>query len=152
MAVLIDNQQSRHRIPIEKIRREAKAILNALGNPEDELSIVYVDDDRITELNRTYLHRQGPTNVISFPMQEGDFSDLSPQLLGDVVISVDTAFREAESAQIPMTQRLTELLVHGVLHLYGYDHEKENSDAAAMEEKTRELLELLKFLEQGGAT
>ena len=121
-----------------------------MGNPDDELSIVFVDDDRITELNRTYLHREGPTNVISFPMLEGDFSHLSPQLLGDVVISVDTAFREAEAVQIPMTQRLTELLVHGVLHLYGYDHEREGSDAAAMEEKTRELLELLASPEQGG--
>ncbi len=113
---------------------------------------MYVDDDRITELNRTYLHRQGPTNVISFPMQEGDFSHLSPQLLGDVVISADTAFREAESANIPMRKRLTELLVHGVLHLYGYDHEKEDSDAAAMEEKSRELLTLVNLLEQGEAT
>ena len=121
-----------------------------MGNPDDELSIVFVDDDRITELNRTYLHREEPTNVISFPMQEGDFSHLSPQLLGDVVISVDTAFREAESVQISTTQRLTELLVHGVLHLYGYDHEREGSDAAAMEGKTRELLELLASPEQGG--
>ena len=83
-----------------------------MGSPDDELSIVFVDDDRIMELNRAYLHREGPTNVISFPMQEGDFSHLSPQLLGDVVISVDTAFREAESVQISTTQRLTELLVH----------------------------------------
>jgi rRNA maturation RNase YbeY len=143
MAVLIDNRQSRHPIPVKKIHREAKVILSALGSPDDELSIVYVDDDRIAELNRAYLDREGPTNVISFPMQEGEFSHLCPHLLGDVVISVDTALREAQSARIPKDRRLTELLVHGVLHLYGYDHEEEGADAAAMEEKARELLDLV---------
>lgn len=151
MAVLIDNRQSRLPIRVETIRREAKVILSALGSPEDELSIVYVDDQEIAELNRTYLNRTGPTNVISFPMKEGEFGGLSPDLLGDVVISVDTAIREAESAGISVARRLSELLVHGVLHLFGYDHEKPDSDAAAMAQKSRELLKLLKMDAPKGA-
>jgi probable rRNA maturation factor len=68
----------------KKIRKKAQAILNALDNPEAELSVVIVDDSEIEALNQKYLNRSGPTNVIAFPMREGEFSDLSPFLLGDV--------------------------------------------------------------------
>jgi probable rRNA maturation factor len=107
------------------------------------LSILLVDDDQIASLNREYLHREGPTNVIAFPMKEGEFSHISPDLLGDVVISVETAWREAETAGIPPDRRLSELLVHGVLHLFGYDHEAEDADAEGMWKKSRELMENL---------
>ena len=143
MAVLIDNRQNLLPIQTETIHQEARAILNASGNPDGELSILLVDDEQISALNRDYLHREGPTNVIAFAMQEGEFSQISPQLLGDVVISVETARREADAAGIAVDQRLAELLVHGVLHLFGYDHETEDADAEAMEEKSRALLKVL---------
>ena len=111
--------------------------------PDAELSIVIVDDAEIADLNQRYLQRSGPTNVIAFPMQEGAFADISPHLLGDVVISVDTAAREGHDAGMPMAERFAELLVHGILHLLGYDHETEEADALAMEAKSRELLALL---------
>ena len=114
-----------------------------MDNPDGELSILLVDDEQISALNRDYLSREGPTNVIAFAMREGEFSDLSPHLLGDVVISAETAGREAEAAGISFDQRLSELLVHGVLHLFGYDHETESADARAMEQKTAELLKVL---------
>jgi probable rRNA maturation factor len=107
------------------------------------LSILLVDDDQIASLNREYLNREGPTNVIAFPMQEGEFAHISPDLLGDVVISVETAYREAETAGITADRRLSELLVHGVLHLSGYDHEALDADAEAMWQKSRELMETL---------
>jgi len=107
-----------------------------LGCPEQELSILLVDDLQIAELNATYLHREGPTNVIAFPMQEGEFAGISPDLLGDVVISVDTAEREGGMAGIDVETRMVELLVHGVLHLMGYDHEHDGDDARRMEEKS----------------
>jgi probable rRNA maturation factor len=102
-----------------------------------------VDDPQIAELNQQYLNREGPTNVISFAMREGEFSDLSPHLLGDVVISTDTAAQEAQIAAMSMEQRFTELLVHGILHLMGFDHETSEKDARIMEDKTRELIELI---------
>jgi len=89
------------------------------------------------------LHRDGPTNVIAFPMQEGDFSNITPQLLGDVVICVETAQKEARSGGITMEERLYQLLIHGILHLFGYDHEKTDTEAHAMEIKTEELLGLI---------
>lgn len=114
-----------------------------MGSPESELSILLVNDEEIAALNRQYLNREGPTNVIAFPMREGDFSDINPTLLGDVVISVETAFREAEAGEIEAEVRFDELLVHGILHLFGYDHEQEAEEALRMERKSEELLKLI---------
>lgn len=108
--------------------------------------MVLVDDAFIAELNRQYLQREGPTNVIAFPMQEGRFPEVSPQLLGDVVVSVDTARREAADAGIDFETRLDELLVHGILHLFGYDHETDAAQARIMASRSEEILEMLKSL------
>jgi probable rRNA maturation factor len=143
MEVLIDNRQSRHKISLKKTKQTVQVILNALDCPDSELSILIVDDPQIEELNQQYLDRQGPTNVIAFAMREGDFSDLSPHLLGDVVISTDTAAREAKNAAMRFEQRFNELLVHGILHLLGYDHETDEEEARVMEAKSRELMDLL---------
>ena len=102
-----------------------------------------VDDSRIAAMNRAYLNREGPTNVIAFPMQEGRFAHLSPHLLGDVVISVDTAWREAQAAGLTLEERLVQLVVHGLLHLCGYDHEHDAADARRMAAKSRQLLNAL---------
>lgn len=93
----------------------------------------------MAELNQTYRNKVGPTNVLAFPMQEGDFADINPELLGDVVISIDTTTREAVEMGISVEQRFDFLLIHGVLHLFGYDHETNEEDAAEMDEKTEEL-------------
>lgn len=115
-----------------------------MGSPDSELSIVILDDQQIQGLNRQYLNRPGPTNVISFPMREGDFSQINPDLLGDVVISTDTAEAEAVELNIEFEERLKQLLIHGVLHLFGFDHETGEADEQAMEEKSEELFELVK--------
>ena len=143
MGVLIDNRQNRYKIPLKKIQKKARAILSALDCPDGELSLLVVDDPQIAKLNRQYLNRHGPTNVIAFPMRQGEFSNLTPQLLGDVVISVETAASEAKNSGISMQERFTQLLVHGVLHLFGYDHEESKQQARRMEEKSNELIKLL---------
>ena len=111
-----------------------------MASPEAELSLLVVDDEGIAPLNEQYLGRTGPTNVIAFPMQEGEFAELSPHLLGDVVISVETCQREAEAHGITFDKRFTELLIHGVLHLFGYDHEKSPAEAERMTRKSDALL------------
>ncbi len=111
-----------------------------MESPDAELSILLVDDPQIEELNQIYLNRSGPTNVIAFPMREGPFGNLNPNLLGDVVISVDTALREADAGEVSAERRMIELLVHGILHLLGYDHEHGGPDALRMEEKSVEIL------------
>ena len=143
MQVLIDNRQSRFKISPKKIKQTVRVILNALDFPDGEISILIVDDLQIEKLNRQYLNRTGPTNVIAFAMREGEFAEVSPQLLGDVVISADTAAKEALNAGMSTDRRFDELLVHGILHLFGYDHEESEKEARRMEEKTRQLLELI---------
>lgn len=125
------------------MKKTAQVILNALAFPEAELSILMVDDPQIEALNRSYLYRKGPTNVIAFPMREGDFGNINPQLLGDVVISADTAEKEAQALGIAVEARIDELLIHGILHLLGYDHEAGEEDARRMEQKTDEIMVLL---------
>ena len=114
--------------------------------PEGELSILLVDDDRIQALNREYRHKDTPTNVLSFPMREGDFAVVTPDLLGDVVISLDTAASEAESADISLGERMAWLLIHGILHLFGFDHEKSAAAEEEMETRTEELQQKVKGL------
>ncbi len=124
---------------MSRIEKTAQAILDALDFPEGELSILIVDDAQIAQLNEQYLNRPSSTNVIAFPMQEGRFSSLTPQLLGDVVISAETAEKEGLSAGIDPTDRFFELLIHGILHLFGYDHEDDSKETLKMEGKSREL-------------
>ena len=143
MEVQISNRQNNHRISKKKIHQTASVILNALDYPDAELSILIVDDQLIAQFNRQYLNREGPTNVIAFSMRQGPFSDIAPNLLGDVVISADTAHREAQSAGISTQDRFDQLLIHGTLHLLGYDHEDTVDEAQKMEEKAKELLQLL---------
>lgn len=116
-----------------------------MGCPEQtELSITIVGDRVIHRLNRDYLGKDRPTNVISFSLQEGEDSDFTPHALGDVVISADTAAQEAEAGGWTGYQRLIFLLLHGILHLTGYDHERSGEEEAQrMERKEQELWELL---------
>lgn len=116
-----------------------------MGCPTSELSIAIVGDRSIRILNREYLGKDRPTNVISFSMQEGEFGSVNPQLLGDVVISVDTAAREAEESGVTFRERLVFLLMHGILHLTGYDHERSGEEEAKrMEAKEQEVFAILK--------
>jgi probable rRNA maturation factor len=114
-----------------------------LDCPDSELSILIVNDQQIEKLNRQFLNRKGPTNVIAFPMQEGQFSEIAPDLLGDVVISAETAQREARNAGLSTEARVNQLLIHGILHLLSYDHVKTESEAHRMEKKANELLTII---------
>lgn len=140
--ILIDNQQEK-RIPADIIRQKTRQILNALDCNTHEISIVLTDDDHIRELNNRFRQIDAPTNVLAFPMQEGEFGDISPGLLGDIVISCETAGKEADTAGITLEERMSQLLIHGTLHLVGYDHETGETDARAMEDKSLELLRVI---------
>ena len=111
--------------------------------PDGELSLLILDNPQITELNQKYLNRKGPANVIAFPMREGGYPEIAPQLLGDVVISVEKASEEGKNFGISMEERFLQLMVHGILHLFGYDHEKSDKEELIMEQKSEELMKLL---------
>ncbi len=139
LKILIDNHQKKI-IATDKIHKKTKQILNVLGCDSHEISILITDDIGIRQLNKTYRNIDKPTNVLSFPMQEGQFSEITPGLLGDVVISCETGQNEADKANISLDERMSQLLIHGILHLLGFDHELDGLDAKKMEEKSLEIL------------
>jgi probable rRNA maturation factor len=145
LKIVIGNRQRRHPIEAKKARRLAERILSALGFTDSELSVTFVGDRAMRRLNRDYRGNDRPTNVLSFSMAEGEFSGMNPQLLGDVVISADTAFREAAEEGIPLAERIAFLVLHGILHVTGYDHERSgDAEARRMERKQREIFSQLK--------
>jgi probable rRNA maturation factor len=142
MEIQIANRQRRHRVDRKRIATTARIALGALKHPDAELSILLVGDRRIAALNRAWLDRDGPTNVIAFPMRPNAAAPAGGNLLGDVVISVDTARRESAAAGIGLQERLAALLIHGILHLCGYDHETGPRQARRMAGAARRLMRL----------
>ncbi|PID76180.1 MAG: rRNA maturation RNase YbeY, partial [Deltaproteobacteria bacterium] len=112
----------------KQLEKFATALLQELGKSGYSVSVVLVGDQRIQELNKQYRHKNKPTNVLSFPFdinednEEMDISQLQVKELGDIIISVDTALREALEYNQPFKDRMNWLVVHGMLHLVGYDH------------------------------
>jgi len=131
--------------PLSLLRlvRVAEILLRAIGRPEAELSILLVGDTEISHINEVWLKRPYPTNVISFEQQETCSPESGLDLLGDVVISIDTARRESADAGMSLEQRLDALLVHGLLHLLGEDHELGPAEAERMARKEQALLDIL---------
>lgn len=140
MEVLVQNRQKRQRIRPGEVKSVAERILSDLGSHETELSILLVDNDEITRLNREYLSRDYPTDVLAFAMGEGEGGSLHPSLLGDVVISTEMAESEAQQRGVTLQQEIALLLVHGILHLLGYEHEDVPEEAAKMRTKEEEIL------------
>lgn len=108
------------------------AELGREGQDETELSLLFTDDAHIATLNREWRGKDGPTNVLSFPAFEIAPGDPFPPMLGDVVLAFETVSREAGLDGKPFDHHLTHLIVHGLLHLLGHDHENEE-EAEAME-------------------
>lgn len=141
MAILIENRQRRIKIDLRRVRRVLNKILKTLNCEDKEISLLFVDDEGIRDINRRFLNRDHPTNVISFSMWEGEFGDINPHILGDIVISVETALRDAGK----LDDELDFLMIHGLLHLLGYNHEDTSEDEARrMEDKEKELFLILK--------
>lgn len=145
MSISIQNRQKLFQVDVGRLRRSLKRLLKKVGCEGCEVSLLLVDDARIREVNRDYLQRDRPTNVISFAMGEGEFGDLHPEVLGDIVLSVETAARDARTGNIGLMDGIEFLLIHGLLHLLGYDHENgESGRADQMKKMERELFFLLR--------
>ena len=122
------------------VKRRAERMLAAIGASAAELSLVLTDDAHIEVLNRTHRRKAKPTDVLAFPMDAaGAGPSRKIQLLGDVVISLDTAARQARARRRPLLAEVTHLLAHGILHLAGFDH-KTDAQERRMNEATRLLV------------
>ena len=118
-----------------RLDRLARAILSDVGEASAELGILFVGDQRMRGLNHRYRGKDRTTDVLAFAMREASHS--SGHLLGDVVIAVPTAARQAKQGRRSLDEELTVLLVHGVLHLCGYDHERSEKEARRMHRRER---------------
>ena len=137
MAIEIQNRQRKVKgFDIAGLRARAAIIATAAGVPDSEVSCTLVSDPAIHELNRDYRSKDKPTDVLSFAQNEGEFAGLNPELLGDVIISVETAERQRDERTL--LDEVTHLLIHGVLHLLGHDHEKDD-EAEVMEAEERRI-------------
>ncbi len=143
MEIWIRNDCPEAGIDEERLRRRASRALAALGCDDAELSVWLCDDAVIRDLHCRYMGQDTATNVISFAQREGDFGDVEPEVLGDVVISTETARRDADEAGTALEDEVAFLLIHGILHLMGYDHEGDAADRAPeMEARESELYRL----------
>ncbi len=125
---MIQNRQRKHRINLRPIKELIEKLLKEFGMEGKELTVVLVSDRKIKELNRTYRGRNYPTDVLSFSYDD-------PTYLGDIIISVETAKKQAEEMGHSLEREVAVLVIHGFLHLLGYDHEKDKGEMRSLEEK-----------------
>ena len=130
-----------------KLRSRAVRVLRELAHARSELSIALVSDDEIRELNDTWRDRDEPTDVLSFSLVEGTASEYRGALLGDVVIGLETAARQARASRRGLDDEVARLVIHGVLHLLGHDHE-EAGEARTMRAEERRLWRAVRELDR----
>lgn len=143
MAVYLRMRLTRFAVRQTTLAHLAERVLSAVGESRSELSLELTGDRRMQRLNREYRKKDRPTDVLAFPIREAAMPRavrvITP-MLGDVVISLPTAVRQAKEAGRSIDDELAMLLVHGVLHLCGYDHERNLREAARMARRERALL------------
>lgn len=120
-----------------EVLRRLNAMIALLQLQNNEISFVLTDDATVHQLNKDYRHKDRPTDVLAFAMREGEFAELAGSALGDVIVSVPTARKQAEERAIPVLDEVTMLLAHGLLHLLGWDHETAAKDRKMRAETDR---------------
>jgi rRNA maturation RNase YbeY len=143
MEILIQNNQDHHPVDSEQFQSQIGQVLETLDETECELSLLLTDDAEIQSLNKTYRDLDKATDVLSFPQDEDAVNESGDTLLGDVVISMETAARQAEEHHLSFNEELILLAIHGILHLLGFDHERSPQDARIMQDKTQAVFETL---------
>ncbi len=144
MEILIKNDFPEIKVDTRKIKRQIGKVLDSLHCNEQEISILFVGDQGIRGLNHQFRDVDRPTDVLSFPqILEGEPEIPGAPVLGDVAISLETARRQSEEHGLSLEEELALLLIHGILHLLGYDHEISDREEERMRKKTRELFELI---------
>jgi probable rRNA maturation factor len=138
LPVALKVERGPHRaLPRAEILRRARVMCKALQLGETELSIVLTGDPQIQKLNAEFRHKDAPTDVLAFAMREGEGGHLQEGILGDVVVSVDTARIQAARVGRDVMSEVTMLLAHGVLHLLGWDHDTRAKDVRMRAETAR---------------
>ncbi len=143
MTIRVQNRQRTVAIHTAAVKRRVRCIMAYLGCSDRELSVVFGNDYLLQELNRTYRHQDRATNVLAFPQHPTYEGEPVTTMLGDVIVSLPTAAREASALQQTLEERVVYLLLHGILHLLGYDHEHSALQRRHMEALERRVLAYL---------
>ena len=144
MEILINNEFPEINVDAEKIEQQIGKVLTSLDCNEHEISILFTGNQGIRDLNFQFRGIDRSTDVLSFPqILEGEADMPGAPVLGDVAISLETARNQSEKHRLSFEEELTLLLIHGILHLLGYDHEKSDLEEERMRNKTRELFTMI---------
>lgn len=130
------NEVKRSGVDARALKHTLRSLMTAVGQADAAISVTLVDDAAIQEINRDHRGKDKPTDVLSFPLEPEPFAQ--EKLLGDIVISIDTAKRQAANYDAPLQREIYRLLIHGLLHVLGHDHE-EAKERAKMEAEERRL-------------
>ncbi len=134
--VLIKNSQKQRRVDATALAHIVGDVIGSLSLGAGDLSLLLVSNRRITQINKQYFDRNRPTNVISF----GYGACAEGEVLGDIIISVERAAEEAEDSGFPFYDRLLALIVHGMVHIAGFDHEAGAAEARRMRYREQKLM------------
>ncbi|QPJ65485.1 MAG: rRNA maturation RNase YbeY [Candidatus Nitrohelix vancouverensis] len=141
MEILISDEQNICKIDCEQIKSQLSEVLSALELDDCELSLLLTDDPHIQQLNRDFRNIDSATDVLSFPQYDESDDETERYLLGDVAVSLETAQRQAPEHALELNEEVILLIIHGILHLLGYDHERSVEEEETMRNKTRELFQ-----------
>ncbi|MCG3110793.1 MAG: rRNA maturation RNase YbeY [Candidatus Manganitrophus sp. SB1] len=133
----MQNRQRTYPVNQKNLLRWARQILSLQKLDHAEMGIILVNNRQIRVYNRDYRKKDQPTDVLSFPMREGVGGELHPDFLGDVMISLERSAEEAILYGRSRREQLLILLIHGVLHLLGYDHERSPKEERRMQRRER---------------
>ena len=133
MMIEVVNRQRRLQIDTEGWTAFAAKALAEIGKSESSATVAFVSDNRIRELNRQFRGIDKATDVLSFPAEE-------PKNLGDIAVSVETAATQAKENGLSFDEEIAQLILHGLLHLSGYDHESDNGEMNRLELRLRKKL------------
>ena len=134
------NRQRKLKVDCERWQAFSEKALAILPTNSDGVTVAFVSDRAMTELNRMWRHKRGTTDVLSFPAEQDQFENTEGASLGDVVISLEQAARQAKENRMGLDDEIAQLILHGMIHLCGYDHSTDKGEMNRLELRLRKKL------------
>jgi probable rRNA maturation factor len=140
MMIEVVNRQRRITIDEKRWRQLAERALKKIGVEDKGATVAFISDRSMRELNRRWRGKRGTTDVLSFPVEQEVWEQVEGKTLGDLVISIEQAARQAKENGLTLNEEIAQLILHGLLHLCGYDHERDEGEMNALELRLRRRL------------
>ncbi len=139
---MIEVVNRQRKLPIDHERWQAfvEKAWRVIPTDASGVTVAFVSDRAMRELNRLWRHQQGTTDVLSFPAEQDEFEKMEGSSLGDVVVSVEQAARQAKENGLTLDQEIAQLILHGLIHLCGYDHSTDKGEMNRLEMRLRRKL------------